>query len=108
MDAQLWRLLWALPLVLAVGVLAILAIKRLGFAAEPSRQELPPRVVHELDMGQQTRLIVCEIEGQRWVVVEGRTGLALQALTESRPNLDLGANRRFSEIWSPARFVGKR
>lgn len=89
MDHHLWRLAWALPLVLAIGVLFILGLKRWGIprlpgwlAAAPSAHAaIAPtelRVVADLVVSEDTRVYLLEAAGQRWLLTESRLSASTQ------------------------------
>ncbi len=86
MDDHLWRLAWALPLVLLIGVMFILALKRWGITrlpglmpamAQPSGEL---RVVADLSVSDDTRVYLLEAGGQRWLLTESRLHASAQAL----------------------------
>lgn len=101
MDDQLWRLAWALPLVLAIGVTFILALRRWGITRLPGwlpaslSAQLPHaprtvanseslRVVTELAVSADTCVYLLEAGGQRWLLTESRVSTSIQSLDPSR------------------------
>jgi flagellar biogenesis protein FliO len=78
MEHQLWRLVWALPLVLAVGVLVIVWLKRLGLgtSAMPSTTE-PPRVLSTTRLSDHTQVMVVEFGCARLIVVESSVHISV-------------------------------
>lgn len=101
MDDHLWRLAWALPLVLTIGVAFILALKRWGVTRLPgwlpamssAQVPHPPsaasavdalRVVTELAVSADTRVYLLEAGGQRWLLTESRVSASTQSLDPNR------------------------
>lgn len=89
MDDHLWRLAWALPLVLVIGVLFILALKRWGITRLPGLMQVSPpetglRVVADLTVSDDTRVYLLEAGGQRWLLTESKQQASTQALPSSR------------------------
>lgn len=89
MDDHLWRLAWALPLVLVIGVLFILALKRWGITRLPGLMQVRPpepglRVVADLTVSDDTRVYLLEAGGQRWLLTESKQHASTQALPPSR------------------------
>lgn len=80
MDAAVLRLAWALPLVLAVGVGVIYALKRLGLGtgAAPAAADLS--VVSRQQLSEHTQALVLQAGAQRWLVVESTATVSVQAL----------------------------
>ncbi|MES2089662.1 MAG: hypothetical protein V4532_06765 [Pseudomonadota bacterium] len=80
MDHHLLRLLWALPLVLAIGWGAMVLLKRLGIGVGPLRREAPtPQVVSTTTLSEHTKALVVEFGQQRWVVFESTAHISVQA-----------------------------
>lgn len=95
MDHHLWRLAWALPLVLLIGVLFILALKRWGITRMPGLMQATGlmqantpapglRVVADLKVSDDTRVYLLEAGGQRWLLTESRQQTSTQALPPPR------------------------
>lgn len=89
MDDHLWRLAWALPLVLVIGVLFILALKRWGITRLPGLMPAVVnttdlRVVTDLQVSGDTRVYLLEAGGQRWLLTESRLSASTQALPPPR------------------------
>lgn len=89
MDDHLWRLAWALPLVLLIGVLFILALKRWGINRLPGWMPANEpasglRVAAELAVSDDTRVYLLEAGGQRWLLTESRQHTSTQAVPPSR------------------------
>lgn len=89
MDEHLWRLAWALPLVLIIGMLFILALKRWGITRLPgllpaTHASANLRVVADLSVSDDTRVYLLEAGGQRWLLTESRLHTSTQALPDSR------------------------
>ena len=89
MNDSLTRLLWALPLVLALGVVAILIVKRgldrLGVHGAKAAEPMRLRQTLALPDGLQAHLL--EIDGQSLLVLPGQAGAAatVQLLPRSAP-----------------------
>ncbi|RZL01578.1 MAG: hypothetical protein EOP36_11055 [Rubrivivax sp.] len=88
MDDHFWRLLWALPLVLLIGVGAMLLLKRLGIgvgpraaAVVPDATSATPTLVSSTPLTDHTRALVVECGAQRWVVFESTAQIAVHAPT---------------------------
>ncbi|MFT3857817.1 MAG: hypothetical protein QM742_10095 [Aquabacterium sp.] len=80
MDEQLWRLAWALPLVLAVGVGLIYWLKRMGLGLPPAEAEGHiPRLLSSTPLTEHTRVLVVEAEGRRHVVFESSLQIHVHA-----------------------------
>lgn len=82
MNDNLSRLLWALPLVLALGVVAILIIKRslerLGVRSETATEPMRLRQTLALSDGLQAHLL--EVDGQFLLVLSGNGPATMQSL----------------------------
>lgn len=82
MDDSLFRLAWALPLVLLIGIAAIYGLKRLGVgqaaAAAPGAETIV--VVSEKSLSEHTHVFVLEHQRQQYLVFESRVSLSVQAL----------------------------
>lgn len=96
MEDQVWRLVWALPLVLIIGIGAMLLLKRLGIgvgqrpSATPDAAASTPTLVSSTPLTDHTRALVVEHGGQRWVVFESTAQIAVHAPTPtSAPLPDL-------------------
>ncbi len=77
----LYRLGWALPLVLAVGVAAVLVLKRYGPAVRLGGPEaLRMRVRESLALSQHTCVHWIEVDRQAFLVLESQRHATLQAM----------------------------
>ncbi|TAK73708.1 MAG: hypothetical protein EPO12_21890 [Aquabacterium sp.] len=100
MDAAVLRLVWALPLVLVVGVGLIYALKRLGLGTGPSPAAAELSVVSRQQLSEHTQALVLQSGAQRWLVVESTATVSVQALGQggagqvSQPAWPLGTVRR--------------
>lgn len=87
MNDSLTRLLWALPLVLALGVVAILIVKRsldrLGVGGAVPTEPMRLRQTLALPDGLQAHLL--EIDGQSLLVLPGQGGAAATVQLLARP-----------------------
>ncbi|MGC4061435.1 MAG: hypothetical protein QM749_11560 [Aquabacterium sp.] len=80
MDAQLWRLTWALPLVIAMGIGLIYWLKRMGVGQAPSAVSPQARLVSSTSVSEHTRVLVIDIDGQQFAVMESTAHIAVQTL----------------------------
>lgn len=87
MDAAVWRLSWALPLVLLIGVLFMLWLKRLGVGQAPKDgRAAGAHATHDLivlsdtRLSEHTRCWVIDVHGQAFVVLESAGQVQLQPL----------------------------
>jgi len=80
MDS-VWRLVWALPLVLAVGFVAVLLLKRYGLPAvkhTPPEQRMSLR--ESLSLSDGTRTYLIEIDRTPYLLVESTRQTLLQPM----------------------------
>lgn len=84
MDA-IWKLTWALPLVLLTGLVVVLLLKRVMNvpAAEGSVQRLRNR--ESLTLSGHTRLHLVEVDGKPLLLIESDRATQLQALEAGGP-----------------------
>jgi hypothetical protein len=78
---SLSRLLWALPLVLAVGAGAMMLLRRI--VVPPTRAKgVAPRLVSRetLSLSEQTRVHLFEVEGSSYIILESTQSATLQLL----------------------------
>ena len=81
---SLLRLLWALPLVLAVGIGAMLLLRRWVMPAGQGRREARRLVSREqLALSDQTRVHLVEVDGHTFVVLESAQQALLQRLSSA-------------------------
>ena len=80
MDAQLWRLTWALPLVIAIGVGLIYWLKRMGVGQSASGSPTEPRLISSTAMSEHTRVLIVEVNHQQFVVFESSAQITVQPL----------------------------
>lgn len=82
MDDHVARLLWALPLVLLVGVGALLALKRLGVGGgTPAKPGSDAPVLRGTTvLTEHTKAMLVEVGGRTFMVVESTVSLQVQAL----------------------------
>lgn len=80
MEDQLWRLSWALPLVIVIGVGALYWLKRMGVGMPGSgAQAGEPRVLSRTTLTEHTQVLVVEVQHQRYVVFESTAQVSVQA-----------------------------
>ena len=83
MDS-LWRLIWALPMVLLTGVAVALLLKRVVQPPPgPARLAARMSVRESMPVSNDTRVHLIESDGQTYLLVESPGGTVLQA-TQSR------------------------
>lgn len=78
MNDQLWRLVWALPLVIAIGVALIYWLKKLGLGQGGGGQPAQPIVRSSTALSEHTRVLVVEVDQRAFVVFESDTHIAVQ------------------------------
>jgi flagellar biogenesis protein FliO len=80
MDVQLWRLTWALPLVIAIGWGVILMLKRLGLGGSPvthSEDVNQAVMLNNQPLSDQTRVLLVRAAGRTYVVFESTAQLSV-------------------------------
>lgn len=85
MTDSLSRLAWALPLVIALGVLAILVIRRVLQTAHPANDDAPMTLRQSLKLSEDAQLHLVSLGGQSILVVESSGPSALQVLMSPPP-----------------------
>ncbi len=79
MDAA-WRMVWALPLVVVIGTLAVLVLRRFVAPSRPAADNAKRMSVREsLSLSDETRVHLLEIDGKGYLVVESAHPGVLQA-----------------------------
>lgn len=78
MNEQLWRLAWALPLVIAIGLALIYWLKRLGVGQGGAGETVQPVVRSNTALTEHTRVLVVEVSQQVFVVFESDAHIAVQ------------------------------
>lgn len=80
MADTLWRLAWALPLVLAVGFVAVLLLKRFGLPVQAVAEEAARRMNlrESLTLSEDTRVHLIEVDRKTYLVVESARQAVLQ------------------------------
>ena len=77
--STLWRLVWALPLVLATGVGVMLLLKRFVVPTEAKSRDTRRLNLREtLAVSDETRVHLVEIDRQSYLVVESTRNAVLQ------------------------------
>ena len=86
MDDQLWRLVWAFPLVVVLGVGAIYWLKRMGLGdGTVAASACPePVVVSDMALTERSRVLVVSIGEHRFAVFESSSPLVVETLNEHR------------------------
>lgn len=78
MNDPFWRLAWALPLVIAIGLALIYWLKRLGLGQGGSGEPVQPIVRSSTALTEHTRVLVVEVNLQTFVVFESDVHIAVQ------------------------------
>jgi flagellar biogenesis protein FliO len=77
--STLWRLVWALPLVLATGVGVMLLLKRFVVPMESKPRDVRRLNLREtLNVSDETRVHLVEIDRQSYLIVESTRNAVLQ------------------------------
>lgn len=76
----LWRLAWALPLVLGIGFVAALVLRRV-VSAPPAQATRRIALQESLSLSDDTRVHVIEVDRQPYLLVESSSQATLQALS---------------------------
>lgn len=85
MDDSVGRLIWALPLVLLIGIGVLLALKKLGVGTGLNHAVNGDPIVRGMTLlSEQTKVTVVEVWGRAYMVVESSTGLHVEALDAQR------------------------
>jgi flagellar biogenesis protein FliO len=80
MMETLWRLAWALPLVLATGVVAVLTLRRFVVPTQGASQQAQRMNLREsLSLSDDTRVHLIEIDRQMFLVVESSRQTVLKS-----------------------------
>jgi flagellar biogenesis protein FliO len=88
------RLLWALPLVLATGVAAMLLLRRFVVPMQTRSRDARRLSLREsLAVSDDTRLHLVEIDQQPYVIVESARGAVLQAMPAAAVDAQRSAAR---------------
>src|SRR5262249_5356339 len=94
----LWRLVWALPLVLATGAAVMLLLRRVVPIPGNVRAAAQLKVRETLNLSDETRVHLVEIERQRFLVVESSRNAVLQSVQASAQLAD--AKPRLGPAWA--------
>ena len=94
MTDTLWRLVWALPLVLVTGAAAMLLLKRILTPAGTSVEHGRHLTLREsLIISDGTRMHLIEVDRQKYLLVESATDTVLECVVASA---DHSSQRPFS------------
>lgn len=100
MDESLSRLIWALPLVLLLGVAMIWVVKRwLPLLGGRSVANAPLTLLQTMQLSERAAVHVLQVDGRRLVIVE--TASALNTV-----EVDVPVRRRWMDAWPTGR-VGR-
>lgn len=75
-----WRMAWALPLVLLVGTMAMLMLRRFVVPASAAQRQAQLGVRESLTLSDGTRVHLIEVEGRGYLVVESERHAVIQAV----------------------------
>jgi flagellar biogenesis protein FliO len=101
MMDTVWRVTWALPLVLTVGVIAVLVLRRFVVPAQsPDWQVRRMSVRESITLSDDTRVYLIDIDSRAFVVVESAKQALLQAV-QPVANDSTGSSTRFGPRWMP-------
>jgi flagellar biogenesis protein FliO len=97
MTDTLWRLAWALPLVLVTGMAAVLTLRRFVVPAQgPGQQAQRLRLQQSLSLSDETRVHMIEVDRQVFLIVESSRQALLQSTSSAseavRAPIRLGAS----------------
>jgi flagellar biogenesis protein FliO len=77
----LWRLTWALPLVLAVGAAAMIVLRRFVVPAASEKRGVQRMTICEmLPLSEHTQVHLIEVDGSSYLIVESTQNAALEPL----------------------------
>jgi flagellar biogenesis protein FliO len=106
MMDTLWRLAWALPLVLATGMAAALTLRRFVARTPDTRRPTQRMTLREsLTLSDDTRLHLIEVDRQAFLVVESARHTSLQPTAVASDTTRLPV--RFATPWTPRLFKSK-
>jgi flagellar biogenesis protein FliO len=98
MTDTLWRLAWALPLVLITGLAAVLVLKKIvvpALPADPAARRMTLR--ERMSVSGSTSLYLIEVDGQAYLLVESPAGTVLQ---QAAPKTEAAQPRAaFGPLW---------
>ncbi len=78
MTDQLWRLAWALPVVIATGLLLIFWLKRMGVGQGTPKTHAEPIVRSCTQLTEHTQVLIVEIHQQSFIVFESSQHIMVQ------------------------------
>jgi len=99
----LWRLVWALPLVLLIGVAVMFVLKRFMLPMHTkTHQALRMNLCESISLSNATRVHLIEVDHQPYLIAESTPHTALQLLL---PQTSEGAreSRRWGLSWMQRR-----
>lgn len=70
LDEHAARLIWALPLVIALGVAVLLVLKRVGVGVAPPHVAEAPQVVSRTALTEHTTAVVVQFQQRQYLVFE--------------------------------------
>ena len=113
MDS-LWRMAWALPLVLGIGFAAALVLKRfVAIAPLPSPDARRIKLQESLSLSDDTCVHVIEVDRQAYLLVESSLRTTLQAtsvasVTSAKAVEAAPTSSRASPAWALRLLAGSR
>ena len=103
----LWRLVWALPLVLVTGFAAMLVLKRFMAASPPATRDIRRLTLREsLTLSEESRLHLIEVDRETYLIIESSRHAALQSI---RPPAGEATHlpHRFAPPWVRRFYKGR-
>lgn len=101
MESHALRLIWALPLVLMIGVGLLLLLKRWGIGVGPLGQAANAsgsiHIVQSLDISPQTKVMQVSVNGRTYLVFESAANLQVLPANE---NMARPANSQVLFPWT--------
>lgn len=94
----MWRLAWALPLVLAVGVAAMLVIRGLVAPSQVKRPAQRLSARGSLSLSDKTCVHLIDVDGKDYLVIESAQQTVLQSVTTA-PGDRSRSPVRFGSPW---------
>lgn len=90
MDHQIWRLLWAFPLVIGLGALTLLWLRRMGVGVSTAQDEQPSpaattQVLSRTELSPQTTLLIVAVDGKRFLLTESTAQVSVHGLGDASP-----------------------
>ena len=90
MDHQIWRLLWAFPLVIGLGVVTLLWLRRMGVGVSTVQDQqassaAPTQVLSRTELSPHTTLLIVAVDGKRFLLTESTAQVSVHGLGDVLP-----------------------